>query len=296
MGSDVTPREAGAAMRSLSRRTFLRNAIQLALGTAALGAGGLVYARAIEPDWIEVTHLRLTLPRLSPAFRGYRLVQVSDIHMDHWMTRDRLASVVRLASDQQADLVALTGDFVTHGYQRRSADLADGLSALRGRDGVVAVLGNHDHWSSPESTRRALRDSRVIELSNRVHTVRRGDAALYVAGVDDYWTDHARLEQVLDRLPAEGAAVLLAHEPDFADVSAPTGRFDLQISGHSHGGQVRIPALGAPILPPFGRRYPIGLYRVGSMLQYTNRGVGMISPRIRLNCRPEITVYTLETA
>src|SRR3990172_4890372 len=112
-------------MKTLPRRIFLRNAVQLALGTAALG-GGLVYAWVIEPDWIEVTHLRLTLPRLSPAFRGYRLVQVSDIHMDHWMTRDRLAGALRLASDQQADLVALTGDFVTHGYQRWSADLTDG--------------------------------------------------------------------------------------------------------------------------------------------------------------------------
>lgn len=296
MGSDVTPREAGAAMRSLSRRSFLRTALQLALGTAALGAGGWAYARAIEPEWIEVTHLHLILPRLSPAFRGYRLVQISDIHMDRWMTRDRLAGVMRLANDQRADMVALTGDFVTHGYRGRAADLASGLGALRGRDGIVAVLGNHDHWSDPVSARRVLHDVGVIELSNRVHVVRRGDAIMHVAGVDDYWTGHARVEQVLDQLPAEGAAILLAHEPDFADISAPTGRFDLQISGHSHGGQVRIPLLGAPILPPFGQKYPLGLYRLGSMLQYTNRGVGMISPRVRLNCRPEITVYTLDAA
>jgi len=283
-------------MAAMSRRSMLKGAVQLALGTAVLGVGGLVYARSVEPEWIEVTRQRVVLPRLAAAFRGYRLVQLSDIHMDHWMTRDRLAGVVRLVNAQQADLVALTGDYVTHGYRRQHANLVSGLGALRAPDGVVGVLGNHDHWSSAEIARRALRDSGAIELSNRAHRIRRGDAVLHVAGVDDYWTGHARLEAVLGQLPAEGAAILLAHEPDFADISAPSARFDLQISGHSHGGQVRLPLLGAPVLPPYGQKYPMGLYHVGSMLQYTNRGVGMLSPRVRLNCRPEITVYTLETA
>jgi predicted MPP superfamily phosphohydrolase len=98
---------------------------------------------------------------------------------------------------------------------------------------------------------------------------------------------------VIDQLPADGAALLLAHEPDFADTSAATGRFDLQLSGHSHGGQVRVPLVGAPRLPPLGRKYPIGVYQVGSMLQYTSRGVGMIPPRVRFCCRPEIALLTL---
>ncbi len=123
-----------------------------------------------------------------------------------------------------------------------------------------------------------------------------GNARLHVAGVDDYMVGAARPDLVLERLPAEGAAVLLAHEPDFADVSAATGRFDMQISGHSHGGQVRLPVLDPPYLPPHARRYPLGLYRVAGMLQYTNRGVGMLGPHIRLNCRPEITAFTFEPA
>jgi predicted MPP superfamily phosphohydrolase len=281
-------------MELRSRRSFLKGALQVALGAAALGAGGLLYARAVEPEWIEVSSVAVTLPRLPRSFRGYRLVQVSDIHVDRWMTRDRLAGVVGLVNEQRADLVALTGDYVTHGYRRRAADLASGLGALRGRDGVVAVLGNHDHWLDARFARDVLRDSGVIELSNSAHAVRRGEDILHVAGVDDYWTGHARLEAVLGQLPPDGAAILLAHEPDFADLSARTGRFDLQISGHSHGGQVRLPLVGAPVLPPFGQKYPLGLYRVGDMLQYTNRGVGMLAPHIRLNCRPEITVFTLE--
>jgi predicted MPP superfamily phosphohydrolase len=97
---------------------------------------------------------------------------------------------------------------------------------------------------------------------------------------------------VVARLPAEGAAVLLAHEPDFADRSARSGRFDLQLSGHSHGGQVRL--FNQPLLPvPHGMKYRSGLYRVGKMIQYTNRGLGMGFPPVRINCRPEITVLTL---
>ncbi|MBZ0286049.1 MAG: metallophosphoesterase, partial [Anaerolineae bacterium] len=87
----------------------------------------------------------------------------------------------------------------------------------------------------------------------------------------------------------------LAHEPDYADISAATGRFDLQISGHSHGGQVVIPFIGPPVVPPYSKKYPLGRYQVGTMIQYTNRGVGMISPAVRFNCRPEITVFTLRT-
>jgi hypothetical protein len=116
---------------------------------------------------------------------------------------------------------------------------------------------------------------------------------LHIAGVDDVWEEHARLDMVLEQLPADGAAILLAHEPDFADESAATGRFDLQLSGHSHGGQVIYPFGGPPILPTYAKKYPVGRYQVSGMIQYTNRGLGMIPPHVRFNCRPEITVFTL---
>jgi predicted MPP superfamily phosphohydrolase len=141
-----------------------------------------------------------------------------------------------------------------------------------------------------------IEDSSIVNVSNGMHTISREDAALHFAGVDDFWERKDRLDDVLETLPDEGAAVLLAHEPDYADISSATGRFDLQISGHSHGGQIILPFVGPPIVPPYALKYPLGLYQVGDMLQYTNRGVGMLSPRVRLNCRPEITVFTLSAA
>jgi predicted MPP superfamily phosphohydrolase len=272
------------------------------LGAAALGAGGVGYAYEVEPGWSEISSVRLELPRLSAEFDGYRIVQVSDIHADEWMTPERLSEIVRLVNGQRPDLVVITGDFVTsEDFTEVSAtDVAPGLveplSRLKPRDSTVAVLGNHDHWTDSELVRRVIRESGIVDLSNAVHPVERKDVELHVAGVDDVMENQDRLDLVLDRLPSTGAAILLAHEPDFADTSAATRRFDLQLSGHSHGGQIRLPLLGAPVLPPLAREYPEGLYEVVEMIQYTNRGLGMIEPRVRFNCRPEITVFTLGSA
>jgi len=125
----------------------------------------------------------------------------------------------------------------------------------------------------------------------------RGDDKLHLAGVDDYMDGLDCLEDLFQELPEDGkATILLAHEPDFADKAAPTGRFDLQISGHSHGGQIHLPLIGSPFLPRYARKYPRGLYQVGKMILYTNRGLGAAEFNIRWNCRPEITVFTLEAA
>jgi uncharacterized protein len=268
-----------------------------AVGGALLGAGGLIYAREIETRLVEVKHVALTLRRLDPAFDGYRLVQIGDLHLDHWARPDRLKGTVALVNEQRPDLVTITGDFLSYSAGRPvPRRLVEALGGLRARDGVVAVLGNHDYKAGAALVRRCLRACGIVELANDVITLKRGDAALHVAGVDDVMEGRSRLDLVLGKLPEGGAAVLLAHEPDFADVSAATGRFDLQLSGHSHGGQVRLPLLTRLILPPLSQRYTAGLYRVGDMAQYTNRGLGFVDARLRFLCRPEVTVLSLRSS
>jgi predicted MPP superfamily phosphohydrolase len=278
------------------RRAYLRAVVMGLAATGAAGLGSLTYARVVEPAWIEVREVSLALPRLPAEFDGYRVVQMSDLHVE-WMGRKRLMEAVALANSQRADLIAITGDFVTQAYERAVVDLAP-LGLLRAKDGVVAVLGNHDYWGwlGPGAVREAIREIGLIDLNNRVHTLERDGALFHVAGVDSARAVQARLDKVLASLPREGGAMLLAHEPDFADRSAPTGRFDLQISGHSHGGQVVIPFVGPPHLPPLGRKYHTGLYKVRGMLQYTNRGLGTVGIPVRFWCRPELTVFTLRSA
>lgn len=270
-----------------------------AVGVGALGLGGVGYARAVEPGWVDLERGEVSIVGLARAFDGYRVVQISDVHADGWMTPARLSDVVRLVNGERPDLVAFTGDLVTaDDFSDVSASegaprLVGPLRGMRARDGAVAVLGNHDHWADADLVRRVLGDGGFREVGNRHFSVRRGGAALHFAGVDDVMEGRDRLGMVLDGLPGEGAAVLLAHEPDFADVSAESGRFGLQISGHSHGGQVSVPGVGPPVLPPLGEKYPAGRYEVGGMVQYTNRGLGVIQPRIRFGCRPEITTFVL---
>jgi predicted MPP superfamily phosphohydrolase len=277
----------------ISRRRFLKTAALSVLGTGLLGAGGYVYTNQVEPGWFELTQISLALPRLAPEFDGYRIAQISDIHLDVWTPRDRLGQAVAMIDQQSPDLVVITGDFVTYLPGYFAADLAVVLGALASRRTTLAVLGNHDHWTDAAAVRRVIAQSGIVELRNAVHTLRRGAALLHIAGVDDVWERQDRLDLVLAQLPAEGAAILLAHEPDYADTSAATGRFDLQLSGHSHGGQVIIPFWGPVVLPDHARKYPVGQYQVGEMVQYTNRGLGMISPHVRFNCRPEIALFTL---
>jgi uncharacterized protein len=267
---------------------------RVAAATALLG--GLLYAREVETRRVEVRPVTLTLPRLAPEFDGYRVVQFGDLHLDDWSKPERLHRLVEKVNEQRPDLVAITGDFAS--YSAREFDeerLIEALRALRARDGSVAILGNHDYLTDVKLVRRCIREGGVTELINGVRTLRRGEAALHVAGIDDVMEGRSRLDLVLRELPEEGAAILLAHEPDFADVSAATGRFDLQLSGHSHGGQVAVPFLRRLILPPFSQRYTRGLYDVRGMIQYTNRGIGFVHARLRFLCRPEITVFTLRS-
>jgi predicted MPP superfamily phosphohydrolase len=277
-----------------------------ALGSVLAGAGALAYARYVEPYWLAVERSSLTLPRLAPPFDGYRLAHISDPHMDGWMTPERLDRIVDLVNDQEPDLVAITGDFIAV-----SAEYASGiggpLKRLRAPDGAVAVLGNHDHMNDAAAVRRALCLAGVIDVSNQVRTLRRDGSALHLCGVDSVMEGLDDLAKVLETLEHRepGCAVLLVHEPDFADESAETGRFDLQLSGHSHGGQVKLPLLNTPyvvpllsglgfsFVPPLIYKYPNGLYEVGRMYQYTNRGLGVIYARFRLNCRPEVTLIIL---
>jgi predicted MPP superfamily phosphohydrolase len=270
----------------------------LAAGLVACGAGaaGWAYARYVEPGRFETRALELTLPGLHPAFDGFRIAHLSDLHLDVMNPR-RLAEIAARTRAAHPNLVAFTGDFLTAAPGFDAAELVRFLRALAAPEGIFAVLGNHDHVGHVHALRLALAEADVTELANTAHTLRRGDAALHLAGVDSVYHRLARLDLALAAVPDDGApAILLAHEPDIADVAAPLDRFALQLSGHAHGGQIALPAgLTALGLPEHGRRYVDGLYLVERMFVYANRGLGMTSAPLRFNSRPEIAVITLRT-
>ena len=277
----------------LSRRRFL----QWTGGLALSGGAGFGYTRLVEPNWVEVVEQPLDIPGLPENLTGTRIAQISDIHLGEYTGPEKLLDAVARINRLAPDLVFLTGDYVT-----RTAGQASGLvEPLRALSApTYAILGNHDLWTDRESVTSYLAQTSVRLLVNRGVEALPG---LFVAGVDDIWSGQPDIRASLDGAPAGAVSLLLAHEPDYFDrvvqVDAPVA---VQFSGHSHGGQVRIPSARpdgaglwsrASVLPRYGQHYPIGLYRVGQRQVYTNRGLGVWPLPYRFNCRPEITLFRL---
>jgi len=282
-------------MSRISRRGILRAARNLLIGGGLSVLGVYQYIQC-ELEWFKLNHYSLRLEGLGPEFDGLRVVHLSDLHFSPIINLERFAEVIEIVQQQFPDLILITGDFIDRDTPREQIpDYVVQLGSLNAKLGVFAVLGNHDHWQDQALVRHMLEESGIKDLSNRVETLVRGTGQLHLCGLDDYMVGEQDLDSVLAALPREGCAILMVHEPDYADISAASGRFALQLSGHSHGGQVYVPFYGPPIVPDHGRKYPRGLYQVGDMTLYTNTGIGVIRPYVRVNCRPEVAVFHLES-
>ena len=251
------------------------------------------YARFVEPRRLQLRQVRLQLPQLPTEFAGLRIAHVSDLHLGGWLTPARLAVWLARINDLQPDLVVITGDFVEERADQPTDELVACLQTLQ--PPILAVLGNHDHRRGAAQVRQALTACGIRVLRNEVYTLQRDAAQLHFAGLGDQAWHDDDFDALLEHLPPQGVAILLAHEPDVADQAAASERFALQLSGHTHGGQVRLPLLNrAHVLPSWGQHYSGGLARLGGLSVYTNRGLGMIRPWLRFNCRPELTLLELQ--
>lgn len=280
----------------LDRRSFFKLSAAAILEATVLCAGGAAYAWWLEPDWLAVERVEIPLQNLHPGLDGLRLVQLSDIHYRRDLPPGRLDRVLAKVVNLKPDLLVMTGDWVT--YDAADAITpAHAIAQLELPLGTYSILGNHDHWTHASTVTQAIRDANLNLLINDSVRILAGAGSIWLAGVDDVWEDHHDLNAALVKVPAGEPVILLAHEPDYADTVAADGRVALQLSGHSHGGQVHLPILGSPVVPYLGQKYVRGLYRPGNaMWLYTNRGIGTVQPAVRLNCRPEITEITLRAA
>ena len=229
-----------------------------------------------NPEDFEVINIDIEIKNLNPIFHNYKIINLCDIHLGQWMTPEYLNGVVDIVNSHKPDMVTLTGDYVSYNIDDVKDDLEDSLKKLKPKDVSLAVLGNHDHWLNPETIKKVLKNANIHNVSMMV-------------GEDN-------LGKVLTKIPDESAAILLAHEPDFADLSSLSRKFSLQISGHSHGGQFIIPGINTTLFRgSYSRKYPVGKYKVGNMIQYTSRGLGTNIFWFRLNCPPEITIFHLKS-
>ncbi len=283
-------------MHRISRRAFLR----LSAGAGLLAVapfGEHIFGLRYEPYRLVVDRVEARSARVPPELDGFTIGQLTDTHRGPNVDAAYIERAARMLMDLSPDLIALTGDYVQRGGPVSSA--AQALSALRAPYGVYGVLGNHDVWHGETAIESAfgqwLAPETFAMLRNSRRAARIGDIPLHLVGVDDIWEKRHDLPRALAGLPRGEPAILLAHEPDFADEAAAAHPFVLQLSGHSHGGQVRLPIVGAPLLPAMAQKYPIGMAQTKGMLVYTSRGVGMVSPHVRIACPPEVTLLTLRT-
>jgi predicted MPP superfamily phosphohydrolase len=265
-------------------------------GVLALAARRLTYAALAETAEVEITRVTIALRGLPAAFDGLTIAHLTDMHLGGWMTPERMLAAAEYVNDLGPDVIAITGDFIHDLINVSPAALTRSLSTLRAKERIVGVLGNHDHRHGAAQVAAAVEQAGLTLLPNRHIALSRGEDSLYIAGLDDIWVNKHNLGGALVGIPLQSAVVLLAHEPDYADEVAASHRVGLQLSGHTHGGQVRIPGWGAPVLPWMGKKYDAGLFQIDGMALYVNRGLGMIPPYVRINCRPEITHITLTNA
>lgn len=257
------------------------------------GISALWGSPSVEPSAI-------TLERFPEPMERLRVVQISDLHFGPYTGAPELRAAVEAANAAAPDLVVLTGDFVTSTWLwkwgKRDASQAEPcaeiLRELRARHGVYAVLGNHDWATDAGFVAGALQSAGIRVLRNEAAAIENGGGRVWLAGVDGAFYGHADLGRTLAGVPSGEGVILLAHEPDFADVAAQFA-VDLQLSGHSHAGQICAPGLGPLYLPPMGKKYPAGAYRVGEMLLYTNRGLGVHGLPLRFLAPPEVSLFDI---
>lgn len=277
-------------MRWTRRQLLISTAAGAFSAAVATGA----YAWRLEPDRVGLTRLTLELPGWPAELDGLRIGQITDVHCDCPRAVERTRRAARLLMQGRPDVVFLTGDYVTSHGEQWAEPAADALApVVAARLGAIAILGNHDHWThSADILARELGRIGIPVLRNEaLHVPAR--TSFWVLGVDSIATGAADATVAAIGVPRDVAKIMLVHEPDFADYAGVS--VALQLSGHSHGGQVRLPGLGVHT-PEGARKYRYGFYPNAPSPVFVSRGVGTIGPPVRFLCPPEVVVLTLRQA
>ena len=272
----------------MTRRTFLKWLI--GAGSSAGLVGG--YPVFIERYLTQFNRYRIPVQNLPAAFQGLRIAQVSDVHCGRLMPRWFVNYLLERVNRAGADVIVCTGDYI-HGRDAAQIEVVwPMLCELRAPLGVYSVLGNHDHWGSAERSLYWLERSGQ-NLRGKAIALEKDGERLWLAGIGDLWEDPFPVDSVLSQIPERDCRIVLAHNPDSADTPF-SGRIDLMLSGHTHGGQVRIPFGGAPVLPVKNKTYSSGL-KMSTKQQrvFISRGIGWAIYPVRFNCYPEIPILEL---
>ncbi|MDI1243300.1 MAG: metallophosphoesterase [bacterium] len=244
-----------------------------------------------EANTLSIERVEISLSRLPKKLDQFRILHLSDIHHSPFTGLEHIARAVRIASQLNPDLVVLTGDYVSH-EAKYIAPAAKVLGELRGRLGVFACLGNHDHWTDAELVTRHLENAGIRVLTNEGTRIESNEASFWLGGVDDHMVGKTDLPLALKGSFPDEFKLLLAHNPIIFRRAARAG-IDLTLSGHTHGGQVRVRDNDQRLIR---RRRTAGLHKLKDSQIYITRGIGTVVLPIRFQCPPEISVLELRSA
>ncbi|MGV3464803.1 MAG: metallophosphoesterase [Heyndrickxia sp.] len=278
-------------MPTISRRKFLK------IGGAAVIASIAsvpLYSFFFERFWLDINKIQLAFPQLPAAFSGTKIVHFSDLHLGEFFDVDHLQKIVNHINSLKPDLICFTGDLVEDRTDilERSTTVLQQMHAPLGK---IAIFGNHDYRiGKQQDVANALIQSGFVFLQNNHTSINILGEKIFVAGTDDMFGGGSDIPKAIQGIPDNQFTILLAHEPDLADIAAQHP-IHLQLSGHSHGGQIRVPFVGALFTPDGAKKYIEGLIPVknSNIKLYVNRGIGTTALPFRFHCRPELTVITL---
>lgn len=282
----------------MKRRSFLKKLVGGLLTLVGLGSGTYYYARQIEPTMLTVRNDHIVSANIPEVFNNFKIVQFSDTHIGFQYTLDQFGRLVEKINSLEPDLIVFTGDLVDKpNIYDWNENIIDLLKALSAQHGKFWVYGNHDHGGYGTTiVNKTMEKAGFVLLKNTHSAIEIADERIYLAGVDDVILGKPDLETAISGIDPAHFTILLAHEPDYADVAR---RFsvDVQLSGHSHGGQVRLPLLGHLYTPAYAQKYVEGRYTFPDeqMMLYVSRGIGTTRLPFRFLCKPEIQIFTLKT-
>ncbi|MBT2216205.1 metallophosphoesterase [Virgibacillus dakarensis] len=281
----------------MNRRSFLKKMFGSILAIFGIGGGTYYYARDIEPKMLHINNKTITSAKIPNAFHGFKIVQFSDTHIGFHYTLDQLKDLVAQINKQNPDLIVFTGDLVdepnTYNWNHQ---LITVLRTLTAKQGKYWIYGNHDHGGYGTNVVKDTMEQADFQLLQNQHvTLNKDNDGIILAGIDDLMLGRPDLTKTLKQANPDLFTILLAHEPDFADTSVKYP-VNIQLSGHSHGGQVRFPFIGDLYTPAYAEKYVQGKYSFnnGDLLLYVSRGIGTTRLPYRFLCKPEFNIYTLK--
>ncbi|WP_100330746.1 metallophosphoesterase [Bacillus xiapuensis] len=284
----------------ISRRSFLKKAFAFLMSAAGLAGGGYTYARFIEPRRLEINELDIAHPLIPAAFHNKKIVQFSDTHLGFQYTLELLQHHVQTINSLKPDIVLFTGDLLDKPNEIKPKTAQSAISILQQLQaplGKFSVYGNHDHGGyGTDLYQTIMKRSGFQLLQNESAVLRWGKDQIFLLGIDDAMLGEPNIRQAKKQVQEGSYLILLSHAPDLANDAADAG-IHLQLSGHSHGGQIQLPLIGTLITPPYAEIYKEGSYQVAGesgLTLYVNRGLGTTRLPFRFLSVPEITVFTLK--